>query len=139
MPSAERISAGIAAIGGVLLVFWGLWAFFWPQSFFDNLASFEPYNEHFMHDIGAFQIGLGLTLLIALRSKDALFAAMAGVGAGCALHALAHVIDRHDGGRSSDPGALGILAVLLLLGAALRWRAAMGVAPADRPDTATVR
>lgn len=139
MPSADRISTGIAAIGGVLLVCWGLWAFFWPRSFFDNMATFEPYHEHFMHDIGAFQVGLGLALLIAIWSKDALFAAMAGVGAGCALHAIAHVIDRHDGGRSSDPGALGILAVLLLAGAALRWRAAMGERAAVRRDTDTAR
>lgn len=139
MTLTERVSVGIAAIGGVLLVFWGLWAFFWPQSFFDNVATFEPYNEHFMHDIGAFQVGLGLTLLVAIWSRDALFAAMAGVGAGCALHAIAHVIDRDDGGRSSDPGALGILAMLLLVGAALRWRAAMDARPADRPDTATSR
>ena len=42
--------------------FWlgsGLWAFLAPQSFFNQLATFPPYNEHLLHDIGAFSIGLG--------------------------------------------------------------------------------
>jgi hypothetical protein len=92
-----------------------------------------------MHDIGAFQFGLGLTLLLALRLRDVLFVAMAGVGSGAALHAIAHVTDRHDGGRSSDPGALGVLAVLLFVGAALRWRTAVSGADAEGRDTATRR
>ncbi len=139
MPTGARISVGIAGIGGALLVWWGVWAFFWPRSFYDNIATFEPYNEHFMHDIGAFQIGLGLTLLLALRMRDALFVAMVGVGSGAALHAIAHITDRNDGGRSSDPGALGLLAVLLLVGAALRWKTAVSGASGPDRESATHR
>lgn len=29
-----------------------------PQSFFEAVAKFEPYNQHFLQDIGASQIGL---------------------------------------------------------------------------------
>jgi hypothetical protein len=36
-----------------------------PRSFFTALAAFEPYNQHFIQDIGAFQIGLGAVLLLA--------------------------------------------------------------------------
>jgi hypothetical protein len=37
---------------------WGVGVVF-PHSFYDNVATFEPYNRHFLHDIGAFTIGLG--------------------------------------------------------------------------------
>lgn len=42
-----------------------------PNPFFEQLAWFEPYNQHFIQDIGAFQIGLGVVLLIAavLRAR----------------------------------------------------------------------
>jgi hypothetical protein len=48
----------------VFLVF-GAWAFADPESFFDEVATFEPYNQHLIQDVGAFQIGLGAVLLIA--------------------------------------------------------------------------
>ena len=99
----------------------GFWAFFGPQSFFDRVATFKPYNEHLIHDIGAFQIGLGATLFIALAWKDALTTALAGVGIGSAFHAVAHWIDKDLGGRDSDPYGITIVAVLIL-GAAIAAR-----------------
>ena len=43
----------IALLGAAFFIGPGLWAFFDPESFFDELATFDPYNEHFIHDIGA--------------------------------------------------------------------------------------
>ena len=51
----------VAVAAGLFLVVFGAWAFFGPKSFFDQIATFQPYNEHLIHDIGAFQIGLGAT------------------------------------------------------------------------------
>lgn len=42
-----------------------MWALVAPRSFFTSLATFEPYNPHLLHDIGAFQIGIGAVLLLA--------------------------------------------------------------------------
>ena len=112
----------VAAASGVFLIAFGLWAFFDPHSFFEQIATFKPYNRHLMHDIGAFQFGLGATLLIALAWTDALAVALAGAGAGSVLHAAAHWWDRDLGGRSSDPYTLTFIAIVILVAGAMRHR-----------------
>lgn len=79
-----------------VVVFWmasGLWAFFAPQSFFDTLATFPPYNVHLIHDIGAFSIGLGAVIALALTGMSAMRSALLGVGVGSLFHVASHVID----------------------------------------------
>lgn len=118
----DRIPQIIAVIGGLVFVVFGIWAFMDPRGFFEGVATWPPFNKHFVHDIGAFQIGLGLTLLLSLVRGDALFVALAGVGAGQSVHAVAHWIDRDLGGKSTDPWAMSALAALLVTGAILRRR-----------------
>ena len=69
-----RFPRWIGLVGGVSLVAFGVWAMVGPRSFFDTLATFDPYNQHLIQDIGAFQIGLGAVLLLAAvpRRPDAL-------------------------------------------------------------------
>ena len=38
---------------GLLFGVQGIWAFVAPRSFFDTLATFEPFNAHFVRDVGA--------------------------------------------------------------------------------------
>lgn len=79
-----------------LAVFWiltGAWAFLGPKSFYDRLATFPPYNVHFLHDIGAFSIGLGTVLLLASLRWSTLRTALVGVGTGSAVHFVSHVVD----------------------------------------------
>ena len=55
----SRSGAAMVAVGvGAGLVALGLWAMVDPQSFFKRIALFEPYNQHFLQDLGALQIGL---------------------------------------------------------------------------------
>jgi hypothetical protein len=96
--AAHAVVVTVTVIAGFFFSVLGLWAFFWPSSFYERIALFPPYNPHFLHDAGAFQIGLGATLLLALYWRDALLVALLGVGLGAALHAVAHVVDRHLGG-----------------------------------------
>ena len=113
----------IAAIGAVFFIGPGLWAFFDPQGFYDELATFEPYNEHFIHDIGAFQIGIGVALAAAIwRRNDALLAALLGAAAGSIFHTIAHFMDHDLGGQDSDAWVFSVITVVLLAGAALRLR-----------------
>ena len=53
-------------------VFW-VWALTWPASF-AALIDFPPTNEHLLHDVDAFQLGLGVSLLLALVTADGLIA-----------------------------------------------------------------
>ncbi len=111
----------LTALGAAFFIGFGLWPFFDAKSFYDGVAEFEPYNPHFLHDIGAFQIGIGATLAAALwRRTDAIFAALAGAGAGAGFHSIAHIRDHGMGGADTDPYVQGLVAVLLLAGAA--WK-----------------
>ncbi len=117
----DRVTLLVAALGAGVFVAFGLWAFFDAQGFYDGVAEFEPYNEHFIHDIGAFQIGIGAALALALwKRSDAIFAALGGAGVGSGFHTVAHVTDHDLGGMDSDPYVFGIFTVVLLGAAA--WK-----------------
>ena len=124
-----RLPRAIAIVGGVGFIALGLWAMVDPRSFFEALASFEPYNQHFVQDIGAFQIGLGVVLLLAgvpVRA-DGLTVALVGVGVGAALHTVSHIIGRDLGGAPErDIPTFAGMAVLLLVAGGFRWRHTRG-------------
>jgi hypothetical protein len=118
---------------GALFFVTGIWALAVPSSFYDVLATWPPYNEHLLHDVGAFQIGLGVTLFAALVWTDAVVVALAGTGAGAVAHTLSHLVDAGEGGRASDPFSLGLVALLLVAGIFLRLRRPQTVdSPAGR-------
>ena len=115
----------VALVGGAGFVALGVWAMVGPRSFFDALATFEPYNQHFLQDIGAFQVGLGVVLLLAAvpSRSDGLAVALVGVGVGAALHTVSHIVGRDLGGTpETDIPFFAALAVLLLAAGGFRWR-----------------
>ena len=115
----------VAIVGGAGFVALGVWAMVAPQSFFDALATFEPYNQHFLQDIGAFQVGLGAVLLLAGLSgrADGLTIALLGVGVAAALHAVSHVLGRELGGvPDRDIPSFAAIAAILLAAGGSRWR-----------------
>jgi hypothetical protein len=54
----------VTILAGVFMVAAGLWALVGPGSFAD--AAGFPRHTHFVHDAGAFQLGIGITLLLAV-------------------------------------------------------------------------
>ena len=124
-----RMPRAVAIVGGVGFLALGVWAMIDPRSFFAALATFEPYNQHFLQDVGAFQIGLGVVLLLAAVPvrADGLTVALVGVGVGAAFHAVSHVVGRDLGGTPErDIPAFAGMAVLLLAAGAFRWRHTRG-------------
>lgn len=105
----DRIVRWIVAVAGGITLLFGIWAFAAPRSFFDQLATFEPYNAHFLHDIGVFQIGLGATLLLALVWRDAVRVALSGFAVAAGLHVVSHVMDADLGGKATDIPSLLVL------------------------------
>lgn len=99
----------------------GAWAMTAPASFYRTIAPFPPYSQHLIHDIGAFQIGLGACLVAGLLLPDALLAALVGNTAGAAAHAASHLIDRDHGGHPSDPLTIAAVALLLAALTMARW------------------
>jgi hypothetical protein len=63
---APRLPRIVGWAGVVYALGSGASAFAAFRSFYDNIATFQPYNRHFLHDIGAFTIGLGAVMLFAL-------------------------------------------------------------------------
>ena len=115
----------IALLGGLMLVAFGAWAMIGPQSFFDALATFDPYNQHLIQDIGAFQIGLGAVLLLAAVPdlEDGLVVGLVGVGFGMVAHAISHVVGHDLGGTPAiDIPVFSLLGGLFLAGGLVRWR-----------------
>ena len=116
------VSSWLAAVAGVGLAATGAWAMLAPRSFYDGVATYPPFNEHLLHDIGAFLVGLGACLVVALWVRDGLVVALAGNVVGAVLHAVSHVVDRDLGGSSRDPWTMSALALALLLALVLRAR-----------------
>jgi hypothetical protein len=114
---STKVPRIVAWFGVAFFLGIGLWAFLSPSSFFDQLAVFPPYNEHFLHDVGAFQIGFAAALLLGLLRWDGLATALGGAGVGTVVHTIAHVMDGDQGGKDTDPFGLGLLAIALLVGA----------------------
>jgi len=92
----------------------GAWAFLAPESF-ARFIDYLPYNRHLIHDAGAFQLGIGATVLLALWWSDALVVALTGFAVASGLHTLSHWTDRNLGGHGSDVPSLGLLTLVALL------------------------
>lgn len=119
----------LVAIGaGSLFLLFGVFAMVSPSAFYDSLARFEPYNAHFIQDIGAFQIGLGAVLLFgALLTSDALAATTLGVGVGSVAHLVSHIAGLDAGGTPLvDVPFFSLLGAVLLATGWRRLRATSG-------------
>lgn len=104
----------IALAVGLFYLLVGLWVFLDPASFYGQVATFQPYNQHFLHDAGAFQVGLGLALLLPAVLGRGLRPALLAVLAASLLHFGAHVEDLHLGGHpATDISVLGVLCLVL--------------------------
>jgi hypothetical protein len=97
----------------------GAWAFLAPESF-AQFIDYPPYNRHLIHDAGAFQLGIGATVLLALWWSDALVVALTGFAVASALHTVSHWTDRNLGGHGSDVPSLGLLTIVALIAIYLR-------------------
>jgi hypothetical protein len=118
----QQLAQVIGVLVGVSYLVFGVWAFLAPESFAESVASFPPYNSHYLKDLGAFQFGLGVGLVAAVTWADGVTAAFLGVAAASVLHAVSHIQDRDLGGRVSDPYAVGLVALLVLTGLAFWGR-----------------
>jgi PPOX class probable F420-dependent enzyme len=110
----------ITALIGLLTAGIGVWCLIDPRSFAEVVGF--PAHEHFVHDVGAFQVGLGVTLLLALVWSDALATALAGYIVANTVHAVNHIVDLDLGGSALQAWALGGASVLLVIAFVLRLR-----------------
>ncbi|NES16432.1 PPOX class F420-dependent oxidoreductase [Micromonospora sp. PPF5-17] len=110
----------VVALLGVASLVVGVWALTGPDSFASAVA-FPP-QVHFVHDVGAFQFGIGATLLLALIWADGPAVALAGYLVGAVAHTVSHVVDAELGGSPAQTWLVGLSAVLALVGLVARLR-----------------
>jgi len=114
----------VLVAAGALNVFVGAAALFAPAWFFTAIGDFAPFNRHYIGDVGAFVLALGVGLLLAARDpvRHRLVVGVAALGSG--LHTSNHLYDDFLAGEwaghfFSDTLPLLALAVLL---AVVYWR-----------------
>ena len=90
-----------------------------PRTFFDDVATYGAFNDHYIRDVASFYLALGVVLLVAVAKVSWQTPLLAFATLQYALHLLNHLWDVSD----TDPGWLGPAnaAALALIGALLFW------------------
>lgn len=90
-----------------------------PRTFFDEIAAYPPYNDHFIRDISTFYLALGVVLMVAAARRAWQVPLLVLALVQYVLHVLNHVWDVSD----TEPAWLGPvnLVTLTLIAAALWW------------------
>lgn len=124
----------LSIVVGTSIAAQGLWAFLSPRSFYDVLATFEPFNPHFLRDIGAAQIGVGTAGIVAALHPRPLVAGLAGLSAFQVVHVVSHVVDHDRGGNPAvDIPGLAVLALVTVAALVVELRSGRGEAPTPAP------
>ena len=105
-----------------------LWMFVDPQSFYDVIGPYGPFNSHYTRDSAAFQGGIGIAALAAVRWAALRPGAAVALSGATALHLVSHLID-FDGAEGQT--AVDILEALILIPTTLLtvWLVAVTVKP----------
>jgi hypothetical protein len=90
-----------------------------PRSFYDEIAAYGAYNDHYIRDVATFYLALGAVLLVAVVRESWRVPLLAFTTLQYALHVLNHLWDVAD----ADPEWLGPATVvaLALVGALTAW------------------
>jgi hypothetical protein len=107
----RRLTIAATAISAASMLVFGFWAFAMPESF-ARFINYPPFNPHLMHDVGAFQIGIGVSVALALVTNDAMLVGLAGFVAASGVHLWSHYMDDALGGNGSDLPVLGLLTLI---------------------------
>ena len=118
-PAAAGAQTDVVTIAllstGAITLLTGLWAFVSPGTFYDVIAAFPPRNDHFLRDIGSFQVALGVAAVYGARRTTCRTPMLGVFTLMYALHAISHLINISD----AESDALGVVEFVLLAGAAL--------------------
>lgn len=135
MDRSRSFTTAVLVFAGAVMFAAGVWMLASADSFAE-FAGFEP-HRHFVHDLGAFNLGIGTTLLLAAAWADAAAVALAGFLVGNTVHAVNHFVDLDVGGRVLDAWILVLGSVLVLAALVLRMRR-LGWVAGEVSTTATV-
>ncbi len=122
--SRESFIRVVLAIAGGVNVVAGSALLIAPTWFFDAIGNFPPFNRHYLGDVGAFLLPIGVGLLIAVRDPIRHRSLIGVAAAGSLLHTLNHLYDDFVAGQAAVHfvrETLPLLALGVLLIVAYRW------------------
>ena len=90
-----------------------------PRTFFDEIASYGPYNDHYIRDVASFYLALGAVLLVAVARTSWQVPLLVFALVQYGLHVVNHVWDVAD----SEPSWIGPANVvsLALIAVVIAW------------------
>lgn len=115
---ADVVTAVLVVVGASQ-VLTGVIAFFAPDTFYDIVASYPPMNEHFLMDVGSWQIVLGALAVFGARRADWRAPLLGFLALQYALHLVPHLIHFDDAEKAGHAwfAAIALGATTVLLGA----------------------
>lgn len=105
----------VLLVAGLSQLLLGAWAFLLPGSFYDAIASYPPQNDHFLKDVGSWQVALGAAAVIAVRTPSWRTGMLGVLAVQYGLHAISHAIDLDQ----ADSDAVGVATLVALIAAAV--------------------
>jgi hypothetical protein len=114
--SAERLEQASVFVRlttvflSALTLLTGMAALLVPKAFAEFVHF--PLSEHFVHDAGAFEVGIGATLATSLFWRDAYVVSLSGFLVANTVHMINHILDQHLGGSAWDSWGLGMISIL---------------------------
>jgi hypothetical protein len=113
------VVAPLLLVVGASQVLTGLLAFFAPQTFYDVLAGYPPMNEHFLMDVGSWQIALGAIAMFGARRTEWQVPLLGFLALQYALHVVPHIIHFDDAEKSGQAwfATIALALATVLLGA----------------------
>jgi len=110
----------VVAIAGAVNLIAGAMLLLAPAWFFEAIGNFPPFNRHYMGDVGAFLLPLGVGLMIAAADPHRHRGLIGVAAAGSLLHVGNHLYDDFVIGQSSahfvsETLPLLVLAILLIV------------------------
>jgi predicted anti-sigma-YlaC factor YlaD len=105
----------VLLVAGVSQLLLGAWAFVSPGSFYDAIAAYPPENDHFLKDVGSWQVALGAAAVIAARTPSWQRGMLAVLAVQYGLHAISHAIDLDQ----AESDATGVATLIALIAAAV--------------------
>jgi hypothetical protein len=118
----SRVVVAVLVIYGIYSTLLGLVMLFAPDFFFDTVGGFGVQNSHYIFDVAAFELPLGLLYLAAIKWPSWRVPTLAFATLHYFLHAISHLIDIN----GATPAWVGVfdfaaIAVGLVLHAIALW------------------
>ena len=110
-PALGALGVGHLALGATMALS--------PRGFFDSIATYGAYNDHYIRDTSTFYLALGAVMLVAAARSSWQVPVLAFATLEYLLHVVNHLWDIGD----SDPGWIGPFnaVTLALVGVLLLW------------------